>query len=79
MKDCEKLVKSLLFYLNKIIPKYEKKKTSTIPNMHELIVIPKIPLEKRKMVIIGVIAMYVIPSKILRFIINEKQTSPIIV
>ena len=74
MKDCLgsiKLVKSLLFYLKKIIPKYENKKTNTIPNMHELIVIPKIPLEKRKMVIIGVIAMYDIPSKILRFIIHE--------
>ena len=74
MKDCLgsiKLVKSLRFYLKKIIPKYEKKKTNTIPNMYELIVIPKIPLEKRKMVIIGVIAMYNIPSNILRFIIHE--------
>ena len=73
MKDCLgsiKLVKSLLFYL-KFIPKNENKKTNTIPNMYELIVIPKIPLEKRKMVIIGVIAMYDIPSKILRFIIHE--------
>ena len=73
MKDCLgsiKLVKSLRFYL-KFIPKNENKKTNTIPNMHELIVIPKIPLEKRKMVIIGVIAMYDIPSKILRFIIDE--------
>ena len=73
MKDCLgsiKLVKSLRFYL-KFIPKNEKKKTNTIPNMYELIVIPEIPLEKRKMVIIGVIAMYDIPSKILRFIIHE--------
>ena len=58
------------FYL-KFIPKIEKKKTNTIPNMPELIVIPKIPLENRKMEIIGVIAMYDIPSKILRFIIYE--------
>ena len=73
MKDCLgsiKLVKSLRFYL-KFIPKNEKNKTNTIPNMHELIVIPKIPLEKRKMVIIGVIAMYDIPNKILRFMIHE--------
>jgi hypothetical protein len=42
--------------------------------MHELIVIPKIPLEKSKMEIIGVIAMYDIPSKILRFIIHEFLT-----
>ena len=44
------------FYL-KFIPKIEKNKTNTIPNMHELIVIPKIPLEKSKIEIIGVKAM----------------------
>ena len=74
MKDClvNKACEKPAFLSKKIVPKYEKKKTNTIPDMHALIVIPKIPLEKRKMVIIGIIAMYDIPSKILRFIIiNE--------
>ena len=56
-KTCEKPA----FYLKSKetvnIPQNEKNKTNINPNMHELIVIPKIPLEKSKMEIIGVIAM----------------------